>query len=96
MMPPNPLGFPMDLSMAQNQMLVANGFLSSNNPVLADQTQFWGGDTTAGASNFISYFFFLNNGNPFWTLVGNADLIDASHSTLLMRQRAFEPHHLTY
>jgi hypothetical protein len=28
MMPPNPLGFPMDLSMAQNQMLVANGFVS--------------------------------------------------------------------
>jgi len=85
----NTLGFPMDLSMAQNQMLVANGFLSSNNPVLADQVQLWAGDSTVGASNFISYFSFLNSGNPFWTLVGNADLIDASHSTLLMRQRAF-------
>jgi hypothetical protein len=85
----NALGFPMDLSMAQNQMLMANGFVSSNNPALADQTQLWAGDSTTGSMSYISYFYLLSQGNRFWTLVGNADLIDASHSTLLMRQRAF-------
>jgi hypothetical protein len=85
------LGFPMDLSPVQNQMIVPTGFVFNRNPAMADQFQLWRGDAIPGATSFVGYWFFgmPNTANPYWTLSGSANLIDENGTTLLTRHRAF-------
>lgn len=74
--------WPMLASPTLRSMTPSNGFISSNNPVLADQITVWKSDTQPGSPSFDTFFLVKFGMAEYWVKQGDSNLTNVNDALL--------------